>query len=282
VEGQPFTSNCFADEKSGARLASALKNGMRAVSVSLKPEKAGLLYPGCIVDVLVSLNRPSTEESGTKEAMSMTLLQGIEVLAIDELSVMSEEATPEPAKPETTTASSSKRERKDRLVTMMVNSNQAKALQLAAQYGGVSLALRNPLDAGLVETDSTMLSDLADEYTRIVAALAPPQAAEPATMNGDQFSSPAEGVAGATGVTPEQVIALIQAHLDARAADSAPLPAGMLVGLKPEDPKWEVMVNRSGQIELVRFRRPDEFLMQDALQWTWEGRALSSKNAQTK
>jgi outer membrane usher protein FimD/PapC len=101
-------------------------------------------------------------------------------------------------------------------------------------------------------------------------------------MNGEQTSSPAEGAAGATGVTPEQVVALIQAHLEARAADNAPLPAGMLVGLKTEDPKWEVMVNRNGQIELVRFRRPDEFLQQEALKWTWEGRALSSANAQSK
>src|SRR5262245_22973106 len=113
VEGQPFLSTCFADEKSGARLASALKNGMRAVSVSLKPEKAGLLYPGCIVDVLVSLNRPSTEGSGVKEAMSMTLLQGVEVLAIDEASVMSDEALAEPAKPETQTSGPIKHERKD-------------------------------------------------------------------------------------------------------------------------------------------------------------------------
>jgi pilus assembly protein CpaB len=234
VEGQPFTSGCFADEKSGARLASALKNGMRAVSVSLKPEKAGPLYPGCIVDVLVSLNRPSTEGQGTKEAMSMTLLQGIEVLAIDDISVMSDEAVVEPAKPETTTSSPTKRDRKDRLVTMMVKSNQAKALQLASQYGGVSLALRNPLDAAPVETDSTMLSDLADEYSRIVAVLAPPQAAGTASQgaapNGNSAALPDAVSAGTAPVSQEQVAALI--HVTQREKSLRRRP--------PSPKKWKI------------------------------------------
>lgn len=277
VEGQPFTSSCFADDKSGARLASALKDGMRAVSISLKPEKAGPLYPGCIVDVLVSLNRPSTEGSGAKEAMSMTLLQGVEVLAIDDVSVMSDEALAEPSKPETST-SPVKRDRKERLVTLMVNSNQAKALQLAAQYGGVSLALRNPLDAAVVETDSTMLSDLADEYSRIVAALTPPQAAA-IPQNQNQASAPAvapnAGPANVpAGITPEQAAEIV-ALRDERAPKQ---PAEPAVSAKPEDPKWDVMINRSGDIEVVRFRHnPLSFEgFKGGLDWIWEGRAKTS------
>lgn len=282
VEGQAFTSALFADEKSGARLASALKNGMRAVSVSLKPEKAGLLYPGCIVDVLVSLNRPSNEGSGVKEAMSMTLLQGVEVLAIDDVSVMSEEALAEPSKPETSTTGPMKKERKDRLVTLMVNSNQAKALQLASQYGGVSLALRNPLDSAPVETDSTMLSDLADEYTRIVAALAPPP------------SPPTSGATNGPALVPSANPPAIAAVADAPRIDSDAAPTSLRerskaihnapveeasMFSKPEDPKWDMIVNRSGQIEVVRFRRDQNLLPEGVtggLSWIWEGRATSS------
>ena len=282
VEGQVLTSGCFADEKSGARLASALVNGMRAVSVSLTPDKAGLLYAGCVVDVLVSLNRPSTEGSGIKEAMSMTLLQGVEVLAIDDTSVMSEADSSEP--PATETAASTRRGRNDtRLVTLMVNSNQAKALQLASQYGAVSLALRNPLDTASVETDSTMLSDLADEYTRIVAALSPPQLGEPKADDPSQPSNPTQTDQGTQADrTGQDNAAWMKAIREQLAEDKAPLPAGMLVAQMPEDPKWEVLVNRGGQLELVRFHRPGELLLQDAIDWVWEGRAFSATNANTK
>jgi Flp pilus assembly protein CpaB len=230
--------------------------------------------------VLVSLNRPSTEGSGTKEAMSMTLLQGVGVLAIDDTSVMSDPASSEPSTPET--ATSARRGRRDRLVTLMVNSNQAKALQLAAQYGAVSLALRNPLDTALVETDSTMLSDLADEYTRIVAALSPPQWGEPKADDHSQPSNPTQTGQDTRADRPGQDhAALMKARREPLAEDKSPRPARLLIG-QPEDPKWETLVNRSGQIELVRFRRPGELWPQDALQWIWEGRALSGTNANTK
>ena len=282
VEGQVLTSTCFADEKSGARLASALADGMRAVSLSLTPDKAGLLHAGCIVDVLVSLNRPSTEGSGTKEAMSMTLLQGVEVLAIDDSSVMSEADSSEPSTPETKT-SMRRGQRDKRLVTLMVNSKQAKALQLASQYGAVSLALRNPLDTAPVETDSTMLSGLADEYTRIVAALSPPQVGEPKAYDPSQPSNPTQTGQDTRADRPGQDnAALMKARREQLAEDKAPLPAGMLVAQKAEDPKWEMLVNRGGQLELLRFRRPGELSPQDTIQWIWDSRAFSGTNANPK
>ena len=267
VEGQVFTTGHFVDDKSGARLASALAHGMRAVSVSLSPEKAGMLYPGCVVDVLVSLNRPSPDGTSIREAISMTLLQGIEVLAIDEASVMSEASVPEPTETETTGAT--RRGRRDRLVTLMVNSNQAKALQLAAQYGSVSLALRNPLDASPVETESTMLSDLADEYSRIVAVLAPPQA------EGKEGTA-GEGAQAAGGPTDA---ASVEARARLQRPAPPPAPVEPVVIEKPERPKWETVVNRGGQIELIRFRRPEGVEPEDAqspLSWIFEGSARSA------
>lgn len=261
VEGQAFTAANFADDKSGARLASALSSGMRAVSVSLTPDRAGLLYPGCVVDVLVSLSRQANGTPMLKEAMSMTLLQGVEVLAIDDSSIMSDA---EKADPETET--SSRRMRRERLVTLVLNSNQAKALQLAMHYGTVSLALRNPLDATPVETDSTMLSDLADEYSRILAVLSPPgREAELARMiAGGQPGAPAEKVP-ATAAAPVEKTA------------AAPPPAAEPAVPAVEDPMWQTVVNRGGQIELVRFRRPGFWGVQDKPEpdWKWEGRAVN-------
>ena len=65
VEGQVLTESCFVTEGTGAQLAAALPEGMRAVSVTLSRQSVtgGLLYPGCVVDVLASFRLPSSERS---------------------------------------------------------------------------------------------------------------------------------------------------------------------------------------------------------------------------
>ena len=56
VKGQVFTKSAVAREGSGIHLAATLPQGMRAVAVSLADYSGlyGMLYPGCLVDVLVS------------------------------------------------------------------------------------------------------------------------------------------------------------------------------------------------------------------------------------
>jgi len=99
-------------------IATQIPNGKRAVTVSVSsrdmPERA-LLYPGCIVDVLV------TYELSGKGAVCKTMLSGIQVLTI-------------------------KRGLRGALVTVLVDSKQAEALSLAAQKSRLSLSVRNPSD----------------------------------------------------------------------------------------------------------------------------------------
>ena len=99
-------------------IATQIPNGKRVVTVSVSsrdmPDRA-LLYPGCIVDVLVSY-----ELSG-KGAVCKTMLGGIQVLTI-------------------------KRGLSEAHVTVLVDSKQAEALSLAAQNARLSLSVRNPLD----------------------------------------------------------------------------------------------------------------------------------------
>ncbi|MBI3835252.1 MAG: Flp pilus assembly protein CpaB [Planctomycetes bacterium] len=277
VEGQVFTSAFFADEKSGARLASGLGKGMRAVSVSLKPEKAGLLYPGCVVDVLVSLNRPSKEGPSVKEAMAMTLLQSVQVLAIDDASVMTDATSADPSASETKTAS--RRDQRDRLVTLVVNSNQAKALQLAAQYGAISLALRNPLDAAPVDAESTMLSDLADEYTRIVAALGNQHVAI-AQNDEPRHDQPAPSAPPAPKNPESASRESSRRGMDEKREVNGAAPIAV-AGFAPksEDVKWETLIARGQLVELVRFYRHGDFGSQTlpgTLQWFWDGHSVSS------
>ncbi|MCE5325958.1 MAG: Flp pilus assembly protein CpaB [Planctomycetaceae bacterium] len=134
--GQAFTSAAFAPEGSGAQMAAALPQGKRAMSFPVVGSSGlrGLLYPGSVVDVLASMSY-----DGSGDAMSVTLLEGIEVLAVEAKTVYASDETPETKKAAGPTL--------DRMtVTVLVDGEQAQRLQLAMKHGTLSLALRNPLD----------------------------------------------------------------------------------------------------------------------------------------
>jgi len=153
VQGQMFTSECFAKGDAGLLLASALPNGMRAVSVSLSFHSGlkGLLYPGSVVDVVASF-RGSTSTGTDCEPASITLLQGVQVLAIDSKTVVSED--------EQMTGNSKTLSERKLIVTLMLEAEQAEFLKLAMEYGTITLAMRNPLDTESKEGGFTTLAEL--------------------------------------------------------------------------------------------------------------------------
>jgi pilus assembly protein CpaB len=157
VKGQVLERKHFAAEGSGAHLASALKEGMRAVSVSLTDYSGlyGLLYPGSVVDVLAYMKLPN--ESGRQgDAVSVTLLRKIQVLGVEDQTVVSMEKDEDPKGLEGKRAPN-----KRWMVTVMVDARQAQALQLAMENGRISLALRNPMDESGPEDDGrTSLREL--------------------------------------------------------------------------------------------------------------------------
>jgi Flp pilus assembly protein CpaB len=116
---------------------SKLQDGERAVSVSLSSGQVtgGLLYPGCFVDVLASfkLLRSSQFNESKGEAVSTTLLERIEVLAIQgQLQDMQDE--------EKGTSTRAARSTRSITVTLRVDTKQAEALQLAAANGAIIAA----------------------------------------------------------------------------------------------------------------------------------------------
>jgi len=171
VEGQILTQSCFVTEGTAAQLAAVLPEGMRAFTVTLSRQSVsgGFLYPGCVVDVLASF-RLAGREAG--EAVSTTLLQEIEVLAVKDLSVVSMEQD----EMEKGSVKGPYTGRQQELtVTLMVDSRQAEALQLAVEYGKISLAMRNPLDKRPVDMDATVLSQ--GQLAKLGYALEPQVAA---------------------------------------------------------------------------------------------------------
>lgn len=170
LEGQALREAGLLREDSGLHLASALPAGGRAVRITLSEDDGleTLLYPGCLVDVIASFRLPS-RTGGATEVVSATVLQGVRVLAIGDRSVVSG-----PAKEVEIPARAPRN-----LVTLLVDSRQAEALQLALAHGTVTLALRNPNDTARSTGQGMLLSDLSDTVAeRLAALLAPP--AEPA------------------------------------------------------------------------------------------------------
>lgn len=152
IEGQAFRETFFPVDGSGIQLAGMLPPGKRALTVALSDYSGleGLLYPGSRVDVLASFTVSSSQRIG--KAVSTTLLQNIEVLAVNNVTAFSTSEQKEHL------GEPSKRLNRGLLVTLMVDTQQGEALQLAMEHGVISLALRNPKDTGLVNRDATLLS----------------------------------------------------------------------------------------------------------------------------
>jgi Flp pilus assembly protein CpaB len=155
VEGQVLTKSCLVPEGSAAQLASALPHGMRAFTVTISTESVmGILYPGCVVDVLATF-KLSQSKTSKGQAISTTLIPGVQVLAVENISIVSKEEEREKS------ALAGVRSGSRRLtVTLMVNPKQAEALQLAVSNGSISLAMRNPLDKRPVDEEPTVLSEV--------------------------------------------------------------------------------------------------------------------------
>lgn len=152
VEGQVLTESCFVPAGTASLLAAAIPHGMRAVTVTVPsrgmPDNA-LLYPGCVVDVLVSYQLSGNTDG---EALSTTMLRGIQVLAISGDSVITN--------PETEEEKGTKKPSKSRgsLVTLLVDTEQAEALQLAIENGNLMLSIRNPRDKDDFDEDPSILN----------------------------------------------------------------------------------------------------------------------------
>jgi Flp pilus assembly protein CpaB len=129
AKGNVFDPTLFYPDGMGPGVADSLRPGFRAVSVPINDigSVAGFARPGSVVDVIFR----SQPRDGRPE-MTMTLLERVEVLAMDEVvlhGARSEQATrvDVPAK-----------------VTLAVTPAQAKALKVVEGRGEISLALRNP------------------------------------------------------------------------------------------------------------------------------------------
>jgi len=157
-KGQGLTSDSFAKQGPGTYLAAKLPPGKRAVAISLANYAGmeGLLYPGAYVDVLATFDmKRGNAVEGT--AVSTTMLQGVQVLAIENRAVGGNASNAVEEQVDSRVERSVSR--RGRMITLLVNTRQAEALQLAMEHGTISLSLRNPTDAEDFDRDPTVLAE---------------------------------------------------------------------------------------------------------------------------
>ena len=147
VPGEPILQAKLANKDAGRGLAALVPKGMRAHTIKasqVSSNVAGFIMPGNRVDVLLTLKGTVNDETGG--GSTTTLLQAIEILAVDQQLDPPAENKVDP----------------DGLasVTLLVTPKQASRLDLGQHMGQLTLSLRNPEDKGEADTCPTTLADI--------------------------------------------------------------------------------------------------------------------------
>ena len=163
VPGEPVLEAKLAAKGAGRGMASLIPRGMRAVTIqtpNVSTGVAGFALPGNKVDVLLTLSHPGPDHP-TGGGGTVTLLQNVEILAVDQRIEAPSENMIDP--------------KELRSVTLLVSPQDAAKLDLGQNKGTLSLALRNPEDS---DTDAIRSATLAELRDGRVEADADPESPE--------------------------------------------------------------------------------------------------------
>ena len=148
-KGDLLRARKLAERGVGRGVASLIRPGMRAFTIqtpSFSSSLAGLLLPGNKVDVLLTANSPGGPDDETGGAMTTTLLQNVEILAIHNNvnAPTTNKMNPDDA----------------RSVTLQVSPEDVELLDLGQNKGTLHLSLRNLKDEGSSKNKPRRVADL--------------------------------------------------------------------------------------------------------------------------
>ena len=151
-----------APRGAGRGLAAVIPKGMRAVTIqtpNVATGVAGFVLPGNKVDVLLSVSTQGAEDA-TGGGSTITLLQNVEILAVDQRIDAPQD---------------NKMDAKElRSVTLLVSPADAARLDLGQNKGTLHLALRNHSDSGTEEVETATLAKLrVGQSAPVVVAIKP-------------------------------------------------------------------------------------------------------------
>jgi pilus assembly protein CpaB len=141
---EPIREQLLAAPGSAIGLTAKIPEGMRAVAVVTNElnNVSGFLFPGSHVDVLVTLSQQAA--GGPQEALTKTILQNVEVLSTGE------KLQPGP----------SEKPQNVKVVTVLLNPDDAQKLMLATNEGTVQFVMRNGSDQEQLEQKPSDIREL--------------------------------------------------------------------------------------------------------------------------
>lgn len=214
-KGEPFLPELFYPSNAGPGIAEKLQPGYRAVTVPIENIGAveGFAVPGSMVDVMF---RSRTE--GDRPEVTLTLLERVEVLALDTNVIQGQPPTPAPG------------ESRAGSVTLAVTPQQGKILKVVEGRGELSLALRS---------DDDNLSVLPFNLGSV-------------SQSRDVVHSAADITAGATGSSASGTVA------DLLTGTAERVTLDDLLGLPAHQPPKQIEIFLGSEKKVVEFNRSPE------------------------
>jgi pilus assembly protein CpaB len=193
IKDEPILEGKLAPKGAGVGMSPLIPKGMRAITIrtpSVDTAVAGFILPGNRVDVLLTMTSPmTTEDDPTEGASTTTLLNNVEILAVDQLI--------------DSPAANKVDQNQLRSVTLLVKPSQARMLELGQNKGVLHLVLRNLEDDADTDVgDAATLRDIrfrSDEPNKKTPELltAPEPAKEIPAEKDEPVAEPAPVVASA-------------------------------------------------------------------------------------
>ena len=152
LDGEFVRDERLANREAGRGLNAIVPAGMRAISLDISGGSAvaGFLNPGNYVDILVTIH------DGERILNTITLLQAVTVLAVNDRLGNAKRLTAEEAKAAKANKSGAKKKRSRPSITIAVTPDQAEKVIYANEQGSVTLTLRNDIDVTAVESHEAM------------------------------------------------------------------------------------------------------------------------------
>ncbi len=159
VKGQTMFEGLLAAPGSEGGLQVLVPEGKRAVAVEVTESSgvAGLLNPGCRVDVIATLR--SEDGSGQTSQMARTIVENVKVQAVNRR--LSREKNEDPGTAAVKT------------VTLIVSPKDAESIELASNSGKLRLVLRGQTDTAPTSSAGVTYAELTGKVTSV--AYAPPR-----------------------------------------------------------------------------------------------------------
>jgi pilus assembly protein CpaB len=138
LEGEPIVPARLANPQRGTALAALVRDGRRAIAVKVDDTvgRAGLVYPGALVDVV------GTFRNQDHVAVATVAVSGVRVLAVEDETDVATRRPRSAAEP----GDLSRNSFYGTVVTLEVAPEEAEIVSLIAREGKVDLALRNGAD----------------------------------------------------------------------------------------------------------------------------------------